>query len=185
MKGNRARPSRWPGPAALVLTVLALAAGCMPSLNSTEPPERVYWLETTALEDPARVRVELSVVPGLDSDRIWILEVDQRLNYFAGAFWADSLRPLLESLVSRSLGEPASGAPVVAVTVERFFAVESAAGGAPRVELRARISTASRGHTFQTSTMPDSERLRDIVRAHQQLLDELVREIDRLAKASG
>jgi len=179
-----------------ILVVLWAVAGCMPSLESNEPADRVYWLETVDVEGlDANVNVRVDVVPGLDSDRIWILQSDQRLNYYAGAFWTDSLAPLLQSVLERSLaGESGSSNGVtVELLVERFFAIETASDGGPPIELKARIqvrhSQVARGESiscvFDERRVAATDRLRDIVAAHQALLDALARESGRLALASS
>lgn len=176
---------------ALLLPGLLILSACMPSLESKEPPERSYWLDAVdigsdALRDGLRVNVAVSVVPGLQSDRILILESDQRLNYYAGALWADSLEPLLESVLERSLSR--SGAitdeVLVRVRLERFFALEGAGEAAPVVELRARLEGRTDGRitcAVEESSRADSNRLRDVVAAHQTLVDELAHSVARFA----
>ena len=152
---------------ASLLILFVLQTGCMPSLESSEPPVRIYWLDATDIEDPAPVRVRIEVVPGLDSDHIWILQGDQRLNYYAGAFWADNLQPLLDSVLTRSLGSASAGAPDLKVIIERFFALE-ADNDIPEVELRARITSRDLlSCQFGAKEQSRSGRLADIVTAHQ------------------
>jgi ABC-type uncharacterized transport system auxiliary subunit len=175
----------------LLLPCLLILSACMPSLDSTEPPERSYWLDAVDLgsdevRDGLRVNVAVSVVPGLESDRIWILEGDQRLNYYAGAFWADSLEPLLESVLERSLNGsgPITDEVLVRVQIERFFALEGAGEAAPVVELHARLEGRADGRItceFANSSRAGSNRLRDIVAAHQSLVDELAGAVARFA----
>jgi ABC-type uncharacterized transport system auxiliary subunit len=64
------------------------------------------------------VAISITVVPGLDTDRILTLSDDAELNQFAAARWADNLPELVTSLVSRTL--EASG---------RFDIVSGRAGG--------------------------------------------------------
>ncbi len=166
--------------------LLALAlSGCVSILESGEPAERIYWLEPISIEGTREVSVALriSVVPGLDSDRVGILEDDQRLNHYAGARWSGNLSRVLQSVIERSLNP--AGSPAVSETdvtldvlIERFFAVEVGADRLPRIELQARIQridTLSPICSVNASAEPATERLRDIVKAHQQVLDELTR----------
>ena len=170
------------------LIALATTAACMPTLESAEPPQRVYWLEPASNAGAADVNVHprVTVVPGLDSDRILVLEPDRRLNHFAGAFWPDSLEPLLQSVLARALAAE-SRAPTVEldVVVERFFAVAAPAAAAPEVVLRARIEDRRSGRTctFDGSARAATNRLRDIVAAHQETLDGLARALGRIAAA--
>ncbi len=171
-------PDRRLSDLSLLIVVSVLLCGCMPDLKSEVPPDRVYWLETTDLMAPPALQLHLQVAPGLATDHLLLLEQDQRLNIYAGAYWPDSLQPLLESLLQRSLGVGSAG-PRLDVYVERFFAVAAAAGqpsgapGVPRVEIRALLSTGDSVCRFTRSQVAGSNRLRDIVAAHQGLLDAL------------
>jgi len=162
------------GLALLVLT--ALLGGCMPELRSEHPPARVYWLEPAPVSDPPPVAVTVDLVPGLDTDRIWVLEPDQRLNYYAGAFWPDRLQVLLQSILDRSL-DTRRDAPQLTVLLERFFAVGDPDAGAPDVEIAARIEGGERRCRFESQRAAASDRLQDIVAAHQALVDQLVRAV--------
>ena len=155
---------------ALLLTVLL--AGCMPDLKSDLPPDRIYWLEVPEVGDTPAVDLWLDVVPGLDSDRVWLLQRDQRLNYYAGAYWPDNLRPLLSSLLSRSLAANSAGTDL-SVLVERFFAVEVAEQVPPEVVVRAVFESAEQRCRFEWVQSAGGERLREVVAGHQRALDAL------------
>ncbi|MEJ2087602.1 MAG: ABC-type transport auxiliary lipoprotein family protein [Gammaproteobacteria bacterium] len=170
----------------LLPVIVLAAAGCMPSLESSEPPDRVYWLEPTEAASTVGVEVHVSVVPGLDDDRIRVLQPDRRLNYYAGAFWADSLAPLLQSVIDRSVNGTAKAdrSVIVHVLIERFFAVESGAATPPEVELAARLRGGpdhAGACLVRTSSVAGSTRLRDIVAAHQSIADELAHAVGRFA----
>jgi ABC-type uncharacterized transport system auxiliary subunit len=49
------------------------------------------------------VAISVTVVPGLDTDRVLTLSDDAELNHFAAARWADNLPELFTSLVGRTL----------------------------------------------------------------------------------
>lgn len=172
----------------MLAVALGCAGGCMPSLESSEPPERIYWLEPVEVASSLSVVVDVSVVPGLEGERIRVLEPDRRLNYYAGAFWADSMAPLLESVLDRSLNGagPVAQAVAVEVLIERFFAVETGTAAPPEIELAARL----RGEAgepvvclVRDTRTAGSARLRDIVAAHQALAQELARAVARFAAA--
>jgi len=169
-----------------------LLSGCIPSFESEESPTRIYWLRPAPAQNATttKVPVRVSVVPGLDSDHIWILQRDQRLNYYAGAHWPDTLRPLLQSVLERSIVHSASTPAELSfeILIERFFSVETTAQEAPRIELRARISRSERGSAscvFEASSNPSTGRLRDIVAAHQAVIDQLAEEVARLASLAA
>ena len=164
---------------ALLLT--ALLTGCMPDLKSDLPPDRVYWLEVPEVGDPSAVDLRLEVVPGLDSDRIWLLQRDQRLNYYAGAYWPDNLRPLLSSLLSRSLESDSNGTAVT-VLIERFFAVEVGEGMPPEIGVRAIFESEGRRCRFEQVQTAGGDRLRDVVAGHQRVLDALAAALAEFAR---
>ncbi len=158
----------------VLLLVLSALSGCMPDLKSERPPERIYWLEGTKLDGPPAVQPRVSVVPGLDTDRIWRLEADQRLNYYSSAFWADTLRPLLTSHMNRAF--LSTGAePELSILLERFFAVDRGEALPPRIEVRALFGFDGERCVFEAATEAEGPRLRDIVAAHQAMLDALTR----------
>lgn len=165
-----------------LMLICTLFSGCMPELKSEMPPDRVYWLEPTVLLNPPALQLQVEVAPGLSTDHILLLERDQRLNVFAGAYWPDNLQPLLESLLQRSLTAGAGGERMH-VLVERFFALEAAPDNPPEVEIRALLATGEGNCRFAQSRMAASNRLRDIVAAHQRLLDELAEGIARFGRS--
>jgi len=108
------------------LLILALSvSACGGLTRSDKPATKTWWLEPytgmtqETLSGPAPlVAISVTVVPGLDTDRILTLSDDAELNHFAAARWADNLPELVTSLVSRTL--EASG---------RFEMVSGRAGG--------------------------------------------------------
>jgi ABC-type uncharacterized transport system auxiliary subunit len=176
--------------ALLPVTLIFALSGCADMLESKEVAERIYWLEPASEESAlaAGINVRVDVVPGLNSDRIWILEQDQRLNYYAGARWTGNLVDVLQSIMDRSLNPAgtATADPVsLDVLIERFFAVATGSDQPPGIELRARIrpaQTASAGCVFAMSTRSESLRLKDIVQAHQWLLNQLTSKLAEVAE---
>jgi ABC-type uncharacterized transport system auxiliary subunit len=128
----------------LVALVVAVLAGCMP-LRSAEPPVARYLL--TGPDAAAATPATLAQLPqplalarpgmpaGLDGDGIGIIREGRRLEYVAGARWAEPLPELLQRSLARSL-EAALGIPVtaagaaphrLAVRVDAFHPVYAAA----------------------------------------------------------
>ena len=108
------------------LLILALSvSACGGLTRSDKPATSTWWLEpytgmtqeTSSVPVPL-VAISVTVVPGLDTDRILTLSDDAELNQFAAARWADNLPELVTSLVGRTL--EASG---------RFEIVSGRAGG--------------------------------------------------------
>jgi len=180
-------------------------AGCGSLLESNAPPTSTWWLTPTQLtpakNDQAPLVVHLTVVPGLDTDRMLTLDEAARLNHFAGARWPDHLPEVLGSLVVRSL-ETGRGGPVRAgdharageclLNVEmRAFWTRLGDGGSARsveVELAGRLSCPEGERTVGVRrTEPVREdRLRVIVAAFQQALDGALADLaDPLAAPTG
>jgi hypothetical protein len=167
--------------APISVLIFALLGGCMPELKSDLPPDRIYWLEVPEVADSPAVDLNLAVVPGLDSDRIWLLQLDQRLNSYAGAYWPDNLAPLLESLLRRALTTERSGLDVY-VLIERFFAVEVGEDLAPEVEVRARFGADGVHCRLEAVEGLADHRLRDVVAGHQQGLEVLAAALAQFAR---
>jgi len=132
---------------ALSLLLLCLAA-CGKLLESPRETERIFMLRPLAGADMEAVgaqsrllRLELDVVPGLDTDRLLTLSVDSELNYFSAARWPDHVPELTRSLIGRSLRDhgwvansAGRGDCTLDLEIERFFALLDAAGKPVSVE---------------------------------------------------
>ena len=95
--------------------------GCAGLLTSDRPARTTWWLEplapassTTAFPGGPDLLLEVSVVPGLDTDRILTLSPDAQLSHLAGARWADNLPDVLESVLWRSFQATGGDASVSA-----------------------------------------------------------------------
>jgi uncharacterized lipoprotein YmbA len=169
--------------AAMIFMAAQLLSGCGSLLVSPEPPQRTYWLEATPVAAPVTANLSISLISALDSNRIWVLQRDGRLNYYAGAAWPDRLGRLLPDVIMRALPQ-AIGTQSVSmdVVIERFFAVEGPSDVPASVELQALIrGPAGSSCRLLLDTRPATGRLRDIAAAHQQVLDQLVAELRDLA----
>ena len=146
--------TQWFSRACLVAAVLVLSTACGGLLKNDKPPLQEWWLEpldngaTAAASDDARgLAIEVTAVPGLDSDRILTLDADARLNHYAGARWADHLPELLESLISRTLESTGKFSSVVEnrharagdcllrLEARRFYSRLNSAGDSMSVEI--------------------------------------------------
>jgi ABC-type uncharacterized transport system auxiliary subunit len=92
--------------------MVLLLGGCGGLLQSDGAPSSIWWLEPLAAPAaPSKsatarpIGLQVSVVPGLDTDRVLTLDTRAQLSRLAGAHWAEFLPELLFSLVSRSLEE--------------------------------------------------------------------------------
>lgn len=199
---------RAPGTTLVLLALMALLSGCTGVLESSRPAITTWWLQpldeaaATPAPSPAALVLNLSVVPGLDSNQVLTMEPDARLNRVAGSAWAEHLPELLTSLVSRSLAasgrfstvstssRAAAGDCLLTLEVERFWlrldaaqqpvAAEFAASG----ELSCPRPGLSKTLRLSTSTPVNSTAMPELVAAMQSSFDSLMRELlNQLATA--
>jgi cholesterol transport system auxiliary component len=147
---------------AIVAAAAALSAGCFGSLKEPVPQPLVYRIEAPKVAAGAAVAADLKidvgqVAPGLDSSGIATRWPGQRLDYVAGARWAEVLPQLLESALVESLQDSGRLRSVqgdfgrfrathtLVVEVRRFEA-DYTSGGLPvaQVELTATIGKMDR-----------------------------------------
>jgi ABC-type uncharacterized transport system auxiliary subunit len=98
-----------------LLSIIALscaASACSGLLDSKEPADRIYWLEpwvvgatgdNNAEELSRSLMISVAAAPGLDTDRLLVLESDAHLNHFASARWPEHIPEVLESLLRTTL----------------------------------------------------------------------------------
>lgn len=132
---------------ALLAAAAALAAGCFGGLREPVPQPLIYRVEAPRLETGPAAPVDLRIVvagtaPGLDGAGIAGRWPGQRLDYLAGARWADSLPVLVEAALVESFQDSGRTRSVqgdlgrfrathtLAVEVRRFEA-DYTAGGLP------------------------------------------------------
>jgi len=92
---------------AFIAAAAAIAAGCFGGLREEAPPPLVYRVDAPALAAGAALPVDLKVIvsgtaPGLDVAGIAGRWPDGRLDYLAGARWADRLPVLVESALTEA-----------------------------------------------------------------------------------
>ncbi len=190
--------------AALLATSMITA--CSGVMDSAQPARQTYMLMPAAQasgtandgQAPA-LSVNLSAVPGLDTDRIQALNSDAQLKRYANARWPDHLPEVLGSVVQRSLAasgrfsavkqsDRASGNGwLLQLEVQKFYGLQSASGSTNSVvvEMSGSIECADNKETF---TLSDSQavsedRLSIVVAAHQRGLDDVTRQM--LEKIEG
>ena len=147
---------------AIVAAAAVLAAGCFGGLKEPVPQPLVYRVDAPKLAAGAPLAADLKVdvgqvAPGLDSPGIATRWPGQRLDYVAGARWADELPQLLEAALVESLQDSGRLRSVqgdfgrfrathtLVVEVRRFEA-DYTGGGLPvaQVELTATIGKTDR-----------------------------------------
>ncbi len=179
-----------------ILALLFGAAGCAGLLDSDHPPERVYWLEPLIVQesmvvDGARpsLTVSVSAAPGLDTDRLLILEPGARLNYYAAARWPDNNPEVLESLLRKTLESTGRYSRVAAgptsrstdwelkLEVRALYTLANAR--MVRMVLSGYISCPGSDHAIamQANVGIDDNRLSEIVAAYQHALREVSQQL--------
>lgn len=186
-------------PGAILLSLIFLSA-CGGLTQSDKPVTNTWWLNPykstapAAMGESVRLSVELTVVPGLDTDRILILSRDAELNHYAGARWADNTPELLASLIGRSLqasgrfdvipsnsGEVA-GECKLRLEVQEFFVKADSSGSTGEVHVmvhgRYNCDAGESKPIHQQVSIPVKEnRISVIVESFQNATDALVIEL--------
>jgi ABC-type uncharacterized transport system auxiliary subunit len=172
----------------LAMPVISACSGLLES----EQPARQYWMlsPVTDLEPPSRpVVLDLSAVPGLDTDRVQALAHDAALHRYANARWADNLPEVLDSVLTRSLDNPdASGAAWrLELQVHEFFGRMNSAQQTTSVSVSVAgtVQCQETRHRLNAHASPEvrSENLSAIVAAHQAGLDDVTRQLVRQLEA--
>ena len=186
----------------LSLSVLMLSIGACSGLTQSDKPAiKRWWLEPYEVAAPVKpadppvpVALSVTVIPGLDSDRILTLSDDAELSQFAAARWVDHLPELVSSLIGRSL--QASGEFEVAserassrvdvcsleLEIREFFADIGSTGRVSRVRVTINGSfecESSMPVVFHSaaSVVVVDERMNVIVAAFQQAIDSVTKDI--------
>lgn len=189
----------------LLFTTLLLAA-CSGLLTSGQPPRQVYLLQPLASADSGGgktvLHFGLTVIPGLDTDRILALGPDARLLPYANARWPDHLPEVLHSVLRRSLestgrfenvgsgGVAASDQWQLDLELQAFHGILDGARGtrSVRAQLVGRISCDGRASSLYLTDAAAvaQDRLAAVVAAHQAALDGVTRKlIDTIDSTCG
>ena len=191
-----------------LMSVLGIV-GCAGMLDSNQPAERTYWLKPLIVQSantesdslPSLV-VTVRAAPGLDTDRLLILESGARLNDYAAARWTDSVPEVLESLLRRTLESTGEYARVsgsigarstdwqLELEVREFYVVATSPAGVSRVRmaLSGYANCSNTDHVISMLADVDfyDERLSVIVAAHERALHEVSRQmVTQLSQACG
>jgi ABC-type uncharacterized transport system auxiliary subunit len=187
-----------------MLLPLALA-GCSGVLTSDKSAKQYYMLQPTELGDgnaadaAPTLYLQVGAVPGLDTDRILVLEPDAQLNRYANARWPDHLPEVLGSVLRRSLassgrfsavyaGGGAAPAWSLRLEAQQFYAVRLSSGSPVSVSVQL-AGTIDCGDVSAAVMLSDrqsvsEERLSTVVAAHQAALDSVSRQLLRIIDAT-
>lgn len=183
---------------ALLLTMILPA--CSGLLTSEQPARQNYLLQPLGAAGggfegsrDSALRLGLSVIPGLDTDRIQALDPDARLIPYANARWPDRLPEVLASVLRRSLettgqfaqvtsgGRPAGTEWVLDLELRAFYGIRNSAGTTESVRIALAGTLACGGDAWRvnlTDSAPVAEeRLAAVVAAHQAALNAVTRDL--------
>jgi ABC-type uncharacterized transport system auxiliary subunit len=181
-------------------TVMLFTGACTSLTQSDKPAISKWWLEPyvassqpVPADPPVSVALLVTVVPGLDTDRILTLSGDAELGQFASARWVDNLPELLASLLERSLqatgqfvivSESAASRPgncLLELEFREFFA-DIGPGGTTsgvRIATHGRFQCGSATAVdiqSNVSKLVADERMNVIVAAFQQAMDRVTQD---------
>lgn len=186
----------------ITLALASLLAACSFSLRSSAPPVETYVLrapdyaQQPALAAPGGPSLRVlspTAAPGLDSERIMLLQSDRRLSYYAASRWAAALPSMIEQLAvdtlrrSRSwsaVEDPAGVLPAdyfLQLDIRRFEADYTDGSGPPVVQVALQCTLGHRGaeHELVASFL-----VTRTVRADQNRLGVVVAAFDEAASAA-
>lgn len=189
------RIKQWP----VLLAILLLVQGCGGVLTSDQPARQYYLLQPLAAPNPVVAEqvgalvLQVSAIPGLDTDRLLALGADARLQPYGNARWPDHLPEVLTSTLQRSLEAAGNFSSVRAsdrttdgeawlqLEAREFYGIRDAAGntGTVRVLLAGAIRCGGEQHTLnlRDSRPVAEQRLASVVAAHQAGLDAVTRQL--------
>jgi len=192
--------------AALLATAVLLVQGCGGLLTSDQAAKQYYLLAplqepmaTTTEAPSAHLALQVSAIPGLDTDQLLALGIDARLQQYSNARWPDHLPEVLTSTLQRSLESSGGFRSVDAadradddgwllgLEVREFFGIRDAAGNTAsvRVALAGAINCGGQRHPLKLSSSKavNEQRLAAVVAAHQAGLDAVTKQlIERIAQ---
>ena len=198
--------------AVLLAAAVALTQACSGLLTSEQAPRQQYLLApvqepaaTAGVMPSARLALQVSAIPGLDTDRVLALGADARLQQYSNARWPDHLPEVLASTLQRSLestglfasvdvtDRAADGGWLLQLEAREFYGIRDPAGNTSsvRVTLAGAIGCGGERHRLELSGAQSvtAQRLASIVAAHQSSLDAVTRQlfehIEQACMASG
>ncbi len=186
-----------------LLLLSFLLNACSGLTSSDQSASTTWWLKpyTGAMqvnphEASRMIAVSVTVVPGLDTNRILTLSDDAELNRYASARWADNLPELVTSLVGRTL--EASGRFKIAIDragrssencelrleLQEFFARLGPSGQTTGVQVTidGRFQCESSESVLlklSTSIPVNDDRMSVIVAAFQQAMNSVMRDLHK------
>lgn len=193
----------------IILMSLFGIAACAGILETDQPAERTYWLKPLIVQGadaagdsmPSLV-VTVRAAPGLDTDRMLILQSGARLNHYEAARWPDNVPEVLESLLRRTVESTGDYARVsggrgtrsadwqLELEVREFYTVAASSAGTSkvRVALSGYVNCHDTDHVISLLANVDlyDERLSVIVAAHEKALHDVSRQmVSQLSLACG
>lgn len=177
------------------LLALTLLTACGSITQSDKPVISTWWLkpyESPSPRAPAgqlpRLSIILTVIPGLDTDKILTLSADSELKHYTGARWTDNLPELLGSITRRSLQASGRFNVVAANTsagldacslmleVQKFYVINQVVNVAMEGQYSCNKGEITAINTTSTASF-DENRTAVIVASFQQATNEVMQDI--------
>lgn len=188
------------------LVIVCLGA-CSVLSTGDKPAVTSWWLvpypgmaQVSPAGQPVPVSVQVTAVPGLDTDRILTLTSDSELKPYLSARWVENLPELTGSLIGRSLeasgrfevvasaGPPFSYKCELRLELRKFFSNLDSSGQTTRVEVafagQYQCGSSSPVEVrLNTSLAVHDSRMKNIVATFQKAMDSVTK--DLLDQLSG
>ncbi len=197
-------------PLVLYLLLITICLGaCSGLTQSDKPAVTTWWLkplsgeaQTTGPDPVVSISISVTVVPGLDTDRILTLSDDSELKPYAGARWVGNLPELTKSLVSRTL-EASGNFEVVSeraraghkrcdlhLQLRKFFANLNSSGQTHSVQISIHGTYQCESATLipiqiKASVPVQDNHMRRIVAAFQQAMDGAMKDLLKTLQSGG
>ena len=182
--------------APVLISVLLFTMGCAKLLTSDTPAARTYLLKPLVSgaggfgpEGSPELMLDITVAPGLDTDRLLVLEPDARLNHHEAARWQDHLPEVIGSILRRTLQQSALFSSVrygyaanmeswsLQLEVQEFYSLADASGDITSVRATmggiVRCDDQQNYLSLTVSEPVSTNRIESVVRAHQLSVDKI------------
>ena len=178
-----------------IILVAASVSACssLVDLGSEQAPERVYLLKPYLLDASSNnstqrsISVSVTAAPGLDTNKILILEPDAHLNHYASARWPDYSTEVFSSLLRNSLestrfyskatDQVSSSADKLSLEIKELYTLNDAFNNAQSVKVvlqgHVECNGASTNIKFSSDIAVSQNKLSVIVAAYQSAVNEV------------
>lgn len=188
-----------------ILLCMSLLSACASLFENDEPPERIYLLKPMLVEtklvdatssnknDLPSMSLSVTATPGLDTNKILILQPDAHLNHYASARWTDNSTEVFSSLLRNTLESSGKYSRVTQDTtpmlidqtleleIRELFTLNDSYNMATKVKMTMQgyINCSDQEHpiTLKASENVNSNKLSGIVAAYQVMVNNISQQL--------